>query len=181
MRPISAILTSMALALACPVVGAGQTGGEPDVQFYLEAVGRFFDVGAEEVRILREWRLPAEELPVVLFVSVRAGISTDAVAANRLRGSSWSSIASTFGMPVADVHVEFGDGSPLGDLGSLYEQFASTPRSRWNTLRISDRDYVSLVNVRVLSGTLGLPPGRVLQAVEDHGGFIAAYRALGGG
>ena len=45
-----------------------------------------------EVSILADWEIEADEVPVVLFVATRSGVSPEAVVALRDSGQSWGAL-----------------------------------------------------------------------------------------
>lgn len=169
------------MALAMVVGGAapaaGQGGGDPGRAAYFGAVAEFFGLPASEVAILGEARLPAQEIPVVLFVARRAGISPEAVVALRGSGQGWTELARRYGLDAAHFHVPLPDGASAGRLGAAYGQYRATPTSRWGEVRLTEDDIVSLVNVRVLAQTLRRSPADVLAAAES-GSWLEVYRRL---
>ena len=95
------------ILLAClPSYGRAQAAAS-DLDDYFRAVSDYFEVGLDEVRIISEWRVAPEDIPVVLFLSRSAGISTDAAAAERSRGSSWLGLMRRYGVRVSAVHFPF--------------------------------------------------------------------------
>ena len=86
------------LALAFVVAStAGAAEGQDTAGPYFRAVAEFFGVSAEEVDILREWRLDAQEVPVVLFVAGRSGVSPEALAQLRRSGRGWADLSARYG------------------------------------------------------------------------------------
>lgn len=151
-----------------------------DMDDYYRAVSDYFEVGLDEVHIISEWRVAPEDIPVVFFLSRRAGISPDATAAERARGSSWLGLMRRYGVRVATVHVPFAAGAALGSLTELYARMDATPRGTWNRLDLSDAEVITLVNARMLSSALGVPPAVVVQVADSVGGMVAVQRALAG-
>jgi len=144
-------------------------------------MGDYFEVGMDEVAIMGDWGLAPQDLPVVFFLSRRAGISTDATAAERARGSSWLGLMRRYGVRVSAVHLPFSAGAELGSLASLYGRMEATPRGAWNRLDLTDVEIVTLVNARMLAAALGVPPASIVQAAEAAGSMIGVQRVLGGG
>ena len=75
----------------CPRAGrvAAQDAAHSD---YFRSVARYFSLPASEVSILAEWEIAPDEVPVVLFVARRSGVSPEAVVALRDSGQSWASL-----------------------------------------------------------------------------------------
>jgi hypothetical protein len=144
---------------------------------YYRAVAGYFRVTVEEVTILTEWELQAEEVPVVLFVARRAGVPPDVVVAQRRGGSSWSEVAGRYRMNAGSFYVPFNDGAG-GSLSRAYAQFDQRPEGEWGAIRLEDSEIVSLVNLRVLSQELALAPSRILEARDRAGDYLTGYGDL---
>lgn len=169
------------LVVLCAVLGAAAPaaaqGADGDgVAAYYRAVGEHFRVPANEIMILSEWRLPAEEIPVVLFVASRGGISPEAVVAHRRAGRGWGDVARRYRLDATSFHVPL-DG-PAGSLAGAYEAYRSRPQPQWSGIELADSDIVALVNLRVLAEVLGTRPEAVLQARDGAGSWVGAYRTL---
>jgi len=182
-------VTSLLRAVVCGAVlaGAGAVpasaqGGEAAeaTRAYLRAVAEFFRVPADELRIFRQWRLEPEEVPVVLFVARRAGVSPDVVAGLRAGRRSWGELAARYGIGMGDLHVRPGGSLEGTRLEALYRALESRPRSRWDEVSVPDDAVVALVNARVLARVFGVAPAEVLRTAEREGGFVEAFAALRG-
>ena len=172
--------TALLFLLATGAAEAQRGGaGDSDEEAFLRAVGEHFDTPQPEILVLSQWKLPAGEIPVVLRLASRAGVSPDVVVAQRRRGSDWMEIARGYSVHAGDFHVPI-DG-PTGFLSGAYERFHARPASQWRDVSLSDEEVVGLVNVRFLSRSLGLPPGRVLSALGDGDDIVAVFRRLKGG
>jgi hypothetical protein len=179
LRPIATV-AAVVLALGLAVGSlAAQAPDREALDAYYRAVGQHFGVSPGEVIVLSEWRLPPDEIPVVLFVADRGGISPDAVVALRRGGTSWPVVARRYALDAGSFHVRI-DGA-AGSLGRLYEEYAARPPAQWSSIQLADADVVALVNLRVLSEVLRRPPLAVLQARDRAGSWVAAYRALSSG
>lgn len=167
------------LILACAATSL--TAQNADTDAYFRTIGGYFDVPHEEVLILSEWRLPADEIPVVLFVARRASIPVDAVVAIRRRGSSWQEISRRYGWGAEAFHLALPEGAEADLLATAYREYRARPRSEWPRIGLSDAEIIILVNVRVLSAHLGLPPVQVLAARARSSNFPGALQRLMGG
>jgi hypothetical protein len=143
---------------------------------YYGAVGRHFGVPPAEVIVLSEWRLPPEEIPVVLYIADRGGISPDAVVALRQAGTGWPVVARRYALDAGSFHVRLDGGA--GSLARIYAEYAARPQSQWSAIQLTDDDVIALVNLRVLSRVLGSAPLTVLQAHDRVGSWVGAYRTL---
>lgn len=173
-------LLGLALASVAAVATANPAAAQGD-DAYLQAVGEHFRVSVDEVRVLASWGRPASDIPVVLFVAGRGGVSPDAVMALRNAGRGWSEIAGRWQLHAGDFHVPIDDSVDAGPLAGVYEQYRSRPGTGWPSITLADGDVVALVHVRFLSEYLGVAPARVIQALGRAGAGPAALQALRGG
>ena len=166
----------VALALAA----AGAEAQEPDAgqEAYFRAVGEFFDVPAFELEILRDWSLPPDEIPVILFVAERAGVVPEALVALRRSGESWTRLAERYGVGAPELHVPLSDQAATGPLNAVYKRFRELPTSRWREIRLAPGEIVALVNLRLLSQTLGVSPAEVLSRAGSTDSFVQLYGEL---
>lgn len=169
------------LLLAAPAVLRGQRpgGGGPDEAAFLRAVGEHFGTPQQEVMVLAQWRLAVGEIPVVLFLAERAGVSPDVVVTRRRRGADWMTISQEYSIHAGDFHVRI-EGHP-GILADAYRRFDERAASEWNEIALSDDEVVGFVNVRFLSRHLQVPPARVVEELDDVAGVVAVFVRLRGG
>ena len=160
------------VALALAVAGAEAQEPEAAQEVYFRAVGEFFDVPSFELEILRDWSLPPDEIPVILFIAQRAGVLPEALVALRRGGESWSRLAETYGVGAPELHVPVPAQATAGPLSSVYQKFRDLPTSRWR------EEIVALVNVRLLAETLGVPPAEVLSRAGSTDSFVQLYGEL---
>lgn len=174
------MVRSLALLAVLALLAPPADAQEPEAarRDYFRAVAGFFSLPASEIGILSDWQISAEEIPVVLFVARRAGISPEALVALRDSGQGWATLAERYRVQASAFHVPVRDDADTGSLESAYRLFRSTPVGEWGTLRLSDDDIVALVNVRVISQSLGLPAERVMAATDQAGSFVDLYARL---
>lgn len=170
----------LALAAGFATGGTAQGVGDAGREAYFGAVAEFFELPRSEVAILGEWRLPADEIPVVLFVARRAGISPEALVALRGSGRGWAELAQRYRVDASHFHVPLPDRANPGRLEAAYRQYRSLPIERWGEVRLEDADIIALVNVRVLAQTLRRAPHEVVAAAGDAT-WADLYRRLMGG
>lgn len=170
-------LLGLGLALAATAPRSARAQDAGSVEAFYRAVAQHFEVPSGEILILSEWRLPPEEIPVVLFVAGQAGISPEAVVAVRRSGQGWPAITRRYALDASRFHVPLEGGA--GSLARAYEGYASRPRTQWASLELTGEDIVGLVNVRVLSEMLGVTPAAAIQARDRTGSWVAAFRSLG--
>jgi hypothetical protein len=175
------------VAFLTPSLVAGQVDAAREA--YFRAVAEYFSMTAAEVSILSEWSLPAEEVPVVLFVARRAGVSPDALVALRRSGSGWARLTRQYHLDAGHFHVPLTATADRGRLSAAYERFAAVPPDQWGGVSLQDGEIVDLVNLRIVAQTLRMRPGEVLARaspgvtwVELYGRLVGdADRSLGAG
>lgn len=171
----SLIALTVLTSLSAPVAAQDEDVARQD---YFRAVATFFNLPPNEIAILSDWQVPADEIPVVLFMARRAGVSPEALVALRDAGRGWSSLADRYSVRAAAFHVPVPDDASTGRLEEAYRLFRSTPVGQWGTLRLTDEQIVGLVNVRVISQSLRIPAERVLAETERPGSFLDLYVRL---
>lgn len=169
------LLLAMAFFAAAASEAQQQSGTE---RAYFRAVARYFQVSEGEIAILSNWDLPPDEIPVLLFVARRAGVSAEAVVALRESGRGWTELAARYQIGAPALHVPLHDPASAGRLGSLYETFRETPVEGWGGISLSSEDIVALVNVRVLSQSLGLSPDEIMRRTASTTSFVELYSQL---
>ena len=177
---VGAIRRTAVVWLALALVAAGAEAQEPDAaqEAYFRAVAEFFDVPSFELEILRDWSLPPDEIPVILFIADRAGVVPEALVALRRSGESWARLAERYGVGAPELHVPVPDQAATGPLTSVYQSFRDLPTSRWREIQLAPEDIVALVNLRLLSQTLGVSPAEVLSRAGSTDSFVQLYGEL---
>jgi hypothetical protein len=75
-------------------------------------------------------------------------------------------------------HIPLPESEALGSLGRAYGEFRARHPREWNTIELHDPDIVFMVNIRVLSAQVGVPPIRVLRVRDEAGSFAAGFIML---
>jgi hypothetical protein len=158
---------------------SGQEVGPGVKAAYFRAVAEHFEVSIEEVTIVADWDVEPDEVPVILFLAQRAGVSTDALIGLRRSGRPWGEVASRLGLSVGAFHIPLPEDEELGFLARAYGEFRGRPSRDWNQIELRDLEVIALVNLRVLSEQVGVPALRVLQCREEAGSFVAGFANLG--
>lgn len=170
--------TLFVAALMCAAPGVQALQHDADESAYFRAVARFFEIPEGEVAILGHWDLPPDEIPVVLFVARRAGVSAEALVALRESGRAWGALTRSYGIGANALHVPLADTGAAGGLSAAYQRFADTPVAQWATVTLSDPDIIALVNVRVLANALGIAPDDVARRTGTTRTFVELYAQL---
>lgn len=177
-RPILGWLMWTSLVGFWPGRAEPQPVGQAVREAYLRTVAEFFRLPLEEVVLIADGGLPPDEVPVLLFLAQRAGVSPDALAGLRGGGRSWMDVAARYGLGAQIFHVALPEDQPMGLLGRAMALYRTTPARDWPGLRLEDEEIVGLVNLRVLSQQVQVAPLQVLRCRESAGSFVACYPRL---
>lgn len=140
--------------------------------FYL-AVGEYFKVPQKEIRGIKKRKIKDEEIPVVLFISIRAGVPSSKVVDLRLGRMSWREICRGFRLGADIFHVEVKGEIKGPPYGKAYGFYRNKPRGLWKRIVLGDDDIVNLVNLRFVSEHYGYPPGEIIKMRSAGKGFVA--------
>lgn len=177
-RPVLLLAFLASAMAALPDASFAQGAGPGVKEAYFRAVGEHFDVSEEEVAIIGEWELAPDEVPVVLFLAQRAGVSPDALIGLRRGGRPWREVAARFGLQPRAFHLPLPQEADLGPLARAYGEFQRRPAREWSLILLEDQEVVALVNLRVLSEQTGASPQMVLLRFGEAGSFMASYPLL---
>lgn len=173
----SAVFLASALAFAPPTTVAVEAQSA-DVDLFYRGVADHFDLPTEEVIILSEWQITPEEVPVVLFLARRAGVSPDALVALRRGTVGWWALAERYGLDARVFHVPLPESASTGPLSGAYDAYRGTPSSDWAEIELADGDVIALANLRFVSEYLGIPPATALASADRAGSWVVAYGQL---
>lgn len=144
------------------------------------AVSNYYQVPEREVIVVRERRIPDEELPVVFFIAQRAHVAPARIVDMRLRGDSWWDISVRFGLGAdtyyVPVAVPVRTGPPYGRAYGHYKK----ARKDWNTIVLTDGDIVNLVELRFMSDHYHVAPERIIEMRERNVDFLAIHDDVSG-
>jgi hypothetical protein len=167
------------LILLTWLAGFGSLAGpaRPEFQVALEAgsgglesfyvgIGDYYRVPEREVLVVRERRIPDDEIPVVFFLASRAHVAPGLIIDQRLSGMGWMDITLRLGLgpEIFYVPVEVEPGPPYG---RAYGWYKHHPRSDWGRLRLVDMEVVDLVNLRFMTEHYGYRPEEVFRMRAD--------------
>jgi hypothetical protein len=143
------------------------------------AVANYYHVPEREVIVIRERRIPDDEIPVALFIARHAGVPWARVVDMRLRGDSWWDISVRLGVSpdVYYVPVAVVSGPPYGRALGHYKK---KHRKEWRTIVLTDADVVNLVELRFLSEHYGIAPERIIELRSHNRDFVAIHSEVKG-
>lgn len=171
-------LVLVSAMMVCAVAASEAQQQSAEEQAYFRAVARYFQLPEGEIAILGSWEVPPDEIPVLLFVARRAGVSAEALVALRGSGRTWTDLSQRYQIGAHALHVPIHDPAAAGRLEALYVTFRDTPVDRWGDIQLSSDDIVALVNVRVLSQSLGLPSDDIMRRTANAQTFVELYAQL---
>jgi hypothetical protein len=165
---------------ARPDVELGVSADEDGLREFHMAIGDFYNVPEKEVVVVRERRIPEEELPVVFFIARRARVEPIAVAELRLGGRPWIEIAHYYGMGAEIFHVESAtaSGPPYG---AALGHYKGKSKKQWRYIKLADNDVVNLVNLKFISSHYGYSPNTVIRLRSDGKSFMAINKDIKAG
>ena len=172
-------LVVLCLGLIATLPAAAQFSVSASIGNFHVAVSNYYRVPEREVIVIRERRIPDDELPVVLFIAQRARVAPAVIVDLRLGGRSWMDIAVRYGLgpDVFYVPVAVVSGPPYGKAYGHYKK----PKQHWKTIVLADDDVVNLVNLRFLSDHYHVAPERVIELRGRHTDFVAINAEFGRG
>jgi hypothetical protein len=143
------------------------------------AVANYYQVPEREVIVIRERRIPDDEIPVALFIARHAGVPWTRVVDMRLRGTSWWDISVRLGVSpeVYYVPVAVVSGPPYGRALGHYKK---KHRKEWRTIVLNDADVVNLVELRFLSEHYHVAPERIIELRGKNRDFVAIHSEVRG-
>lgn len=178
--------TAMILALCMAAGGASVLSGQAsedtitesratDVRLYMHAVAREHGVPGRELEVLGAWVDHPAELPVLLFIANKAGVTPDVLGSLRESGQSWQRIALRFGLGPSAFRVPISVAVPEGVLARPVREF-SRPVGDWHRIAMTDLEIIALVNLRTLSNQLETTPEELIPGIGGLSpDFIGAY------
>ena len=143
------------------------------------AVANYYQVPEREVIVIRERRIPDDEIPVALFIARHASVPWSRVVDMRMRGDSWWNISVRLGLgpEIYYVPVAVTPGPPYGRALGHYKK---KHRKEWTTIVLADADIVNLVELRFLSEHYRTPPERIIELRGHDRDFVAIHADLRG-
>ena len=143
-------------------VKAGISIGPEGLRAFYLSVGEYYRVPENEVIIVRERKIPDEELPVVFFIAGRAGVDPNVIVDLRIGGSSWYSISVQYGI-YPDVYYIPLAVDPEPPYGKAYGYYKKRPKSEWKKIQLADADIINLVNLRFISEHYNYVPENIIK------------------
>ncbi|MGA1875268.1 MAG: hypothetical protein ACMUIA_06655 [bacterium] len=164
------ILTSFAEA----GVDFGISVGDDGLRGFYLSVGDYFKVPQSEVIIIKERKIPSEEIPVVLFIAGRANVLPNVIVDLRLGGKSWMDIILRFNLSPEIFYVPVGEvkGPPYG---KAYGHFKKHKKGEWKHIVLGDDDVMNLVNLKFTSEYHNCSPQDIIKMRGEGKSFVEIH------
>ncbi len=152
-------------------ISAGVTIDEDGLKGFYLAIGDHYQVEEEKIVIVKKRNILDEEMPVVFFLSKRAGVSPEVIIKLRLGGKSWMEITADFGLSAEIFYIPL-KADPGPPYGKAYGHFRNRERSEWGRIWLTDIDIVNFVNLKFLSEHYDYSPDEIVKMRRDGVNFI---------
>ncbi len=123
---------------------------------------------------LLEKGAPDEQLPVIGLLAERARVAPERILEMHRAGSSFLDISIHFGLGPQIFYVPIAQ-DPGPPYGKAWGHYKKTPRSKWNTIVLSDREIIDLANLKLCVDRYGVPAGDVIALRRQGKPFTAIH------
>lgn len=171
---LTAIVLAVAVNANAGEVNAGISISDGGIKGFYLAIGQTYRVPEREIVVVRERRIPDEELPVVFFIARTSGATPFAIADFRLGGRTWFEVARHFGVGADAFYVEFKE-APAPPYGKAWGYYRKHPRKEWHKIVLADDDVINLVNLRFMTERYRCTPDEVVKRRSGRRGFVAIH------
>lgn len=161
-----------------PQVEIGTSFGPHGLKSFFFAIQEYFRVPEREVVIVRERKIPEEEIPVVFFIAQRAQVSPAAIIDLRLSGKSWMEITLHFGLSPEIYYVPVRGEIKGPPYGKAYGYYKNKPKKDWKHIKLKDVDVINFVNLRFLSEYHRYPPEDVIKMRGRGKPFVVVHEEI---
>lgn len=147
----------------------------------LDAMSLYYGKPKPEILVIRE-SVPVDEIPVVLFIASKVNVAPDVIVSLRLDGKSWMAIVSLYHLSPAVFYVPVTTVVTGPPFGRAYGYYKNKPKSKWNTIVMSDADVINLVNLRFVSQYYKVPPEKVitLRQKQKETSYVFVHQVMTG-
>jgi hypothetical protein len=142
------------------------------------SLGEYYGVPHREVVIIRERRIPDEEVPVVLFIARKARVEPAVIVDLRLSGRSWMDITRRYRLSPEVFYVPVKIEVKGPPYGKAYGHYRNRPRKEWGKIVLHDDDVINLVNLRFVSEHHGYAPEEVIRMRSGGKNFVVIHEEV---
>jgi hypothetical protein len=154
-------------------VGFGLSAQSGNSDFYFH-IGQYYGVPRDEVLVVRDRRVPDDEIPVVFFLAREARVEPDLIVEERLAGDSWMTIMLRYRLDPDILYVPL-DVEPGPPYGRAYGYWRH--HRHFAGFRFRDDEVVNMVNLRFASESHGYRPAEVMRMRSQGRGFSEIVRS----
>jgi hypothetical protein len=148
----------------------GVSGGSNGITNFYLAIGDYYKVPQTQVKVIRERRIPDDQIPVVLFIAQKSHRTPAEVMELRSAGFSWMEVALRCKLTPDIFYVQINDAR--GPYGNAYGYYKKYKKNQWRRIRLSDDDIVNFVNLRFISGHYRCQPDEVVSMRAKGRSFV---------
>lgn len=150
----------------------GASFGPDGLRSFYFSIHEYFRVPEREVVVIRERRIPDEEIPVVFFIAQKARVIPQTIIDLRLGGKSWMDITLRFGLSPEIYYVAVKVEVKGPPYGKAYGYYKNKPRKEWGKIVLKDADVINFVNLKFISGYQGYPAEEVIKMGSANKHFV---------
>lgn len=168
-----AMLVSVKETVAESLAGSAvNKAADAAAESFLNSISEYYSVPKTEVVVVKERRIPEEELPVVFFLAQKANVPSKTISDYRLKGQTWLQISNRYGFGPESYYVPLRDNTEVGPpYGKAYGYYKNKPKKDWKHIKLGDDDIVNLVNLKFISGHYGYPAEKVIDMRKGNKEF----------
>lgn len=152
-------------------VSIGVSADNDGIKSFYLSIGEQYRVPEKEIVVIREKKIPDEELPVVFFIAQQARVEPGLVVKLRLEGKSWMDITLHYGLSPAIYYVAFAK-DPGPPYGKAWGHYKNRKKDEWKTVRLGDTDIINFVNIKFMSERYGYSPDEVIKMRNKGESFV---------
>jgi hypothetical protein len=168
---LAALFCLMGFTAAQAQVQFGVSGGSSGITNFYLAIGSYFKVPETQVTVIREKRIPDDQIPVVLFIAQKSHRTPAEVMELRSAGFSWMDVALRCKLTPEVFYVQLKDAR--GPYGNAYGYYKKYKKNQWRRIRLSDNDIVNFVNLRFISDHYRCQPDEVVVMRSKGRSFVS--------
>ncbi len=139
-----------------------------DLEAYTKAVSEYFKADLAEVQEAASYLPRTDELPVLYYMSLKAGTDPVTVAKERYEGAKWLTLLQQNGLGSDLFHIQVRGFVPSGVYQPILDKYSEDNPASWKSAPLTDRDVLNLANLKFISDHYGYSMYRVM-AMRDKG------------